>query len=488
MMYNRYSKALLIIFLFLELALNLTIASEFRIQSLGNTRLALLDEDNNLNLYNAVHNPAYLLFDEKTNWLKFYSGGDYAHTSLKRAYDPAKQQNLFVTFEGIKILGQHQIFWGKVNYRFNRKYQVSHAIEPNPYNDDPLVLTDTTTGNVYTDSPVVQVAYHNQILPKIGIGVEMEYDISTGLKKQYTRPRTIHRNFEGKIGITYRLRPNLVWGSYLKAAFLQDQIELVTSWDGKTIYTLRYRSESVYRVGVGNYDRYMNLDGFRFNTAVQYVSPDKNSRHLLEFNYFNRKQKVVDKFPGKFQTDSPWFNFAIGSGYRGRYIFNRLVLGLKINYLYAEDWSKHPDYPLLITERHKHQYQVAGGISYQFPRILLISEAGFFRAKIDYRDYQSAIHRQGVHDFYTAKFGLEFRFDPIHFVRGGFNYDYFYPDFSSPRYLPEHAFRYFSLGLSEQRAKYTIEFHFDYLLKNAANSSEQYNGWNALIFTRIPME
>jgi len=478
------------VFTFLALGLILTslIASEFRIRSLGNARLALSDEDNHLNLYNAGHNPAYLLFDEKANWLKFYSGADYSHTSLKRMYDPQKRQNLYFTFEGVKILGKNQVFWGKVKYNFNRKYRVYRAIEPNPYNDDPLVLTDTTSGSFYTDGPVIQVAYHNQVLPKLGVGIEMEYDISTGLKKQYTRPRTIHRNFEGKVGMTYRLSPNLVWGSYFKSSFLQDQIELTRSWDGKTIYTRRYRSESVYRVVVGSYDRYNNLDGFQFNTAVQYFTHRNNFRNLLEFNLFKSKQKVTDKFSARKETDSPWFNYALSSVYQGRYIFNRLILGLKLSYLYCEDWSEHPDYPLLITERHQERYQIAGGVSYQFPRLLLISEAGFLRSHIQYDDYQSSVYRRGNHDFYTGKLGMEFQFDPIHFIRAGFNFDYFYPDFLSPRYLPEHSLHYFSFGLSEQRARYDLEIHLEYVFKNEVDSPARYDGWNALIFTKIYMQ
>ncbi len=462
-------------------------ASEFRIRSLGNARLALADEDNQLNLYNAGNNPAYLLFDEKSNWLKFYTGADYFHTSLKRLYDPEKEQNLYFSFEGVKILGKNQVFLGKVTYTFNRLYRVYRAIEPNPYNDDPLVLTDTTTGSFYTDGPAIRVAYQNQVLPKLGVGVEVDYRISTGLKKQYTRPRTIHRNFAGKVGVTYRFSPDLVWGGYFKGSFLQDQVELERSWDGRTIYTLRYRSESVYRATAGNYDRYINLDGFQLNSAVQFYAHRKKFRNLFELNLFKRQQKITDKFSSKKETDSPWYNYAIGASYQGRYFFNRLIFGLKLAYLYGEDWSEHPDYSILITERHQEWYRVAGGVSYQFPRLLLVSQVGFTRSHIQYDDYQSEVYRKGNHDFYTGKFGLEFRVDPIHFIRAGLNYDYFYPDFLSPRYLPEHSRHYFSMGFSEQRARYDMEIHLEYVFKNQVDMPSRYDGWNAIIYTRIYM-
>ena len=67
------------------------------------------------------------------------------------------------------------------------------------------------------------------------------------MKKEYTRPRTIHRNFEGKVALTYKLTSQFILGSFINMVFLQDQIELEKSWDGKDIHTLRYRSELVFR-------------------------------------------------------------------------------------------------------------------------------------------------------------------------------------------------------------------------------------------------
>ncbi len=60
-------------FVWIALLYDTGLTSEWRLHSMGNARLALLDSDNELNLYQYTFNPAYMLFDEHQDWLKILS-------------------------------------------------------------------------------------------------------------------------------------------------------------------------------------------------------------------------------------------------------------------------------------------------------------------------------------------------------------------------------------------------------------------------------
>jgi hypothetical protein len=461
--------------------------SDIRLQSLANCRLALIDQDNELNLYDWVDNPAYLLFDDKSNWLRFYSGGNYNHTSLVRTYDPRKEQNLFINFEGLKQLKSNQAVLGGIRYNFNRKYQLAYALERTPYNDDPLILADTTTGSIFEDGPTVFITYNYQPLKKISIGIESEYQISTSLKKEYTRPRTIHRNFESKIALVYKISPRFFVGTFLSGSYLQDQIELQDSWDGKAIYVLEYRSELVYREKFGNFDRYIFLNGMDYNLSLQYQTKNQKSQHLLTFHYLRNKQTIEDKTNTVQRSDSYWFQYGFVLQYDYRFVWKKFVFSLESGMTNADDWSEHPFLPILITERSCNNLRLGTGISRRLSKLLLVAEAGFSRTKEDYKDYQSEIYRAGIHDLYSGKFGIEYYLDPIHVIRAGFSHDYFFPDYYSPRYLSEHASNYFSLGMARVQSQFEIDFHLDYSIQNTPDNKFRGEGWNIVFYSQIFM-
>ncbi len=290
--------------------------------------------------------------------MKFYGGGDYSRASLRRLYDPENEQNMTFNFVGYRMLAENQAILGRVTYRFNSQYHVPYAIEQNPHADDPLVLTDTTTGNIFTDGPAIELAYHIQPWSRLGFGAAVVYEISTGLKEQYTRPRTIHRNFEGRLGLTYQVSTEWVIGSYLNLSYLQDQIELDKSWDGRDIHTIRYRTEQVYRSVVQEFDRYINLDGLWYNFSIQHHRG--RLQNVLSLDYVKNLQEVADQTGTVRRMDSYWHQQGYRISYHGRYFLGRMVLAVKGIYLAQEDYSDHPSLPILITERTRITYEIGG--------------------------------------------------------------------------------------------------------------------------------
>ncbi len=459
------------------------LTSEWRLLSLGNARLALLDSDNELNLYQYTFNPAYMLFDEYQDWLKFSGGGDYHHSSFRRKYDPEIEQNVFFHFTGYKIMAANQAIWGKVRYAFNNQYHVPYALESRPYADDPVLLADTTIGNIVSDGPEIEIAYHYQPWSKLGVGLEVVYDLSTSLKEQYTRPRTIHRDFALKFGMAYHILSHFVIGSWLQASFLQDQIELNKSWDGKDIYTRRYRSELVYRGIVQEFDRYINLDRWHYNLALQFRR--QKYHMLLSFDYLHDAQEVADNTGTVRQMDSYWYQDGYQLDYRARIFINQLTVGVYGSFLWQDDFSKHPNLPILITDRSRHIYEGGIGISLPISFLLLVGEVGYQHLEETYQDYQSKLSWNGQNNKITGIAGCEFNLDPIHYLRLGYSYNDYKTGFESPRYLPQYQGHRLSLGLAEMRSSHEIEIHFDYTLKNARETDHSDHGWHGIIHTRI---
>lgn len=470
-------------FMLLVLLFTTSLASEWRLISMGNARLALLDRDNDLNVYQYTFNPAYILFDESQNWLKFSSGGDYYHSNFRRRYDPEIEQNVFFHFTGYKIMAPNQAIWGRVHYIFKNRYHVPYAIDPHPYADDSALLADTTIGNIILDGPEIEIAYQYQPWSRLGVGLEVVYDLWTSLKEQYTRPRTIHRDFAIKFGLAYHILPHLVIGSWLQASFLQDQIELNKSWDGKDIYTRRYRSELVYRGIVQEFDRYINLDRWHYNLALQFLR--QKYHMLLSFDYLYNMQEVADNTGTIRQIDSYWYQNGYQVDYWARIFINQLTLGVYGSYLAQTDFSKHPNLPILITDRSRHIYEVGAGISLPIHFLLLVGEVGLQQLDETYQDYQSKLSWNGQNNKMTGIVGCELTLDPIHYLRLGYHYNNFKTGFESPRYLPNYQGHCLSLGLSEIRSSHEIEVHFDYTLKDAKATDHSVHGWHGIIHTRI---
>ena len=96
--------------------------NELRISTLGNCRLALQDEDNQLNPLDFGHNPAYLLYDYYSDYVRFILGAEEQSGALKRPYDPYLVSNLYGGFTGIKSLSERHVVRGDFRYeRFEQR-------------------------------------------------------------------------------------------------------------------------------------------------------------------------------------------------------------------------------------------------------------------------------------------------------------------------------------------------------------------------------
>ncbi|GAB4365813.1 MAG: hypothetical protein Kow0042_05300 [Calditrichia bacterium] len=476
--------------IFVCLIFAFSIAQDFRTSALGYTDLVLNHAENSLNLYRKTGNPAQMLQNEPINWLKIYGTGSYYHGDFKRQYDPQAVQNILFHAEGFKQLGAKQGFWGQVNYTFLRHYNLPFAVEPHPYHDDPLVMTDSTIGSYNYDGPQIQVAYQYRLSERLSLGAELFYEISQGLKREFTRPRILQRDFAAKIAANFYAGKAVSIGGQYGYLTCNDLIEFETSRiDGMSPQVNRFRSESVYRQVTGNFDRYVEIGSHYLNFAAQHHWEAANLQQLIQLNYRNYGQETFDETARKIY-DSDWFADFYHLEYEIRKATpeNKMDWGVRLGRKYKSSWSQHPELPILITEREIQSFYVELGVSHRFrfkKPVLLALQGGFTRLEDDYNDYQSNIFRDLTEKLWHLHSGVELQLTPIHRLQIGYIYRNSETDVFSPRYLPDYYQQRISLGLTQVRASHDITILWEYDLKTSRSAGGNYGGWQLTIYSRI---
>ncbi len=474
----------------LSLFCNPAFSQDFRSDAMGGTGLVLNHAENRLSIYNLTGNPALIMQDEAENWLKMYTVGDYSHGNLHRTWDPASTQNLLFNFQGYKRLNDSQAFYGQVNYAFNDYYSVQNAIELNPYADDPLVLTDTTTGSFRYDGPSINVGYQYQVNKKMSLGANLNYDISQGLKKQFTRPRILHRDFAATAGLGYAFNGNWTVAGDFTYQILQDQTEITShQLEGLDPRIKRFRSELLFRQLNGSFNRYTNWDVYEYNVALHNQNNAGTFQQLAQADYRYTTQKTFDETSLKVY-DSDWYGTYYNGSYQNRWLLPEkgLTLGARISGGYLSSFSEHPTLHILITEREVKKMAAELGVARQMNigmPILWALQGGYALTEDSYDDYQSVIHRKLKANNYIARAGLDVTIDPIHDILLGYNYGDNSVDVFSPRYLPDYTLQRFSLGITEARLKYNMQLSFEYFVKKARDANYEYDGWMVTFYTKI---
>ncbi len=467
-----------------------TFGQDFQTRALGNTDLVLTHWENRLDIYTFSANPAFLIQSEKRNWVILSASESFDRGDFKRYYDPESKLDLNFRAEGVKFLSEREAFWGKVNYSILRRYSVPRAIERQPYADDPLVMADTTTGHFSYDGPQVNVQYQYQLTKRFGLGAEVFYEIGQGIKDRFTRPRIIHRDFGLKLGSSVKLKENLILGGYFNYLVLQDQTEIKRSTiDGRDPFVLRYRSELVYRLQTGTFDRYVSLDRYIFNLALHHRNASGTFNQVARFDYAYLYQETFDETAYRI-PDSDWYASVFEGWYQFRWqsAENRRVFGARLGGRYLSSFSQHPTLAILITDRTVATLQGELGMAFRFRMgkpLMLAFQGGYSYSKDQYNDYQSEIFRELSLKGITLNSGLNISLNPIHSILLGFQMGNHTREKYSPRYLPDYNVDQFSLGLLEKRANYHLELYFEYFVRKAVDSGQNYHGWQVALYTKI---
>ncbi|MDD3643509.1 MAG: hypothetical protein PHQ19_08620, partial [Candidatus Krumholzibacteria bacterium] len=218
-----------------------------RLSTLANVSLALEDRDNQINPYDFGRNPSWLLRDHDYSYIRFVASLEELSGDLRRPYDPHLVNDLYVGFSGLKTLGSRQVVRGYFDYRRLADREVYRNLEPDQYND-PFYLNDQTTGDLEYYGPRTSVDWSLRLRDDLYVGAGFDYDISTGLKQEYTRPEIVHNYFRGNVGLAWLPGGNWVLGLAYRPARLQNRTEFAKPDEGYDNVIQGYAGDEIYEV------------------------------------------------------------------------------------------------------------------------------------------------------------------------------------------------------------------------------------------------
>ena len=374
---------------------------DLRPRAAGEMRIALPDTNRQLNLYQFAGNSAWLQMNNRGNWLRIDFGNQTARGNLRRYWDAFGVFDNAVSFSGQKHVSPTQTFFGQIRYNLDYKERVNRAIEMEPYDPDPFVLSDSTEGDFLYAGPQVFVAYSHHLWPRLWWGVSLDYRIYRGLKKNYSMPELIRRAIESDFSLAFQWSENIVLGFSFRPYDVNDIINIVQQPDGVNPVVLRYRGEFTFRAVTSKDDRTANSRGYR--VAPQVMFRNSRLKGVLTAGYYYRWHEVYDNnilhhYDGYYQGEQYFLRTA------WRYSFSQqkrstVALGYGFNYL--TDWAQEPVKRLMFYKSFRHRHRFTVGFSRAFSRWPLVgaTELSYDYLLPDKRDYLAhRFRRQAITD------------------------------------------------------------------------------------------
>ncbi len=398
--------------------------NELRIETLGGCRIALEDEDNKLNPYDFGRNAAFLLQDYEEPWLRFTFGLTEDAGELKRPYDPLLVNNLTFGAQGIKRFGERHAAYGYFGYSRIREREIYRALEYNQYND-PFYLTDNTTGDFIYNGPTMSVDYGLQLGRGFSLGLGIDYDISTGLKQEYTRPEIVHNYLRANLGLIYERGNRWIIGLIARPLRHQNRTKFDKPEEGYDNIVFRYSGDGIFDVRTyGSYSlreldvgveialqNFFSLGGFALGTEIDYR--------------YNENDIVYGSTTQ--HNEGYWENTAYDFKLLGRYTFRSmpLALGFSGRVLREEGWAKRPRFEEVLLYENPVNMQSAGvGISYRFRPTGLTIAADYVmnRFDVEVSDYGANSYREVDVIQNIGRFGIEYSALNVYALRAGVEY------------------------------------------------------------------
>ena len=461
--------------------------NELRTSTLGRCGIALYDSDNQLNPYDFGRNPAYLLYDFEEPWIRFIFGLEEESGELKRPYDPLLVNNLYMEYRGIKKLSDRHVVTG--NFRYSRLWQreIPFSIELDQYND-PFYLTDPTTGDFEYYGPSIKVDYALRLTPRLSLGAGFDYDISTGLKQEYTRPEIVHNYFRGNLGLIYRARESWLVGLTARPIRLLNRTKFAKTDEGYDNIIYRRYGDGIYDIrSFGTYSIEELLWGVEL--GVQNFIMTESFKLGAIFSYgFNQNKirygKTRRRLRGFWQDTS--YDMRLLARYTPEGI--PMIIGLSGRLLDEEGWAKRPDYDdVLLYENPMKLLSLGAGFSYLIRPLNLLASMEYImnRYDIEVDDYGASLARTADIVQNVGRLGIEYSVFNIYSLRGGIEVT----DYPVDRWikLPRNMDRYrFTGGVRYNIRLWEIDVQLAYRRDTKEDLDTSRRGLSGIVwFTRI---
>jgi len=413
---------LLVVFIFCTLPD--AYASDLRLQSMGGVRISVWDAETQLNLWQYAGNSAWLNKNDSLNWGRYSLNSLNQWGSLHRNWGAEGVHQKFFRFTGQKHISENQIFFGSVQYNHDRLSMVNMAIDPRPYDPDPFVLADSVKGDFIYYGPKITMAFSQRIMSKLFLGISLNYAISEGLKKQFTRPEIIGRYINTSFDLAYQPDSSWVLGVSFRPYDYQDITKLVKQPNGISPVIRRYRGEFEYSKYVSTGDRTAHYRGWEVSPQMSFKNKTIEGalfvgyRYLWQEIYDGTTQRVYD---GNYESEQ--YSIKTAWRYRPRRL-EHTVFAFQYALEYLQDWADEPLAGFMIYQSWQRAHHFTAGFSHQFmiKPILLTSELHYDLYNPHKNDYLAHRLRSGLITNIEWHSGIEITGGKNWRIRGGYIY------------------------------------------------------------------
>jgi hypothetical protein len=348
-------------------------------------------------------------------------------------------------------------------------------------------MTDLTVGDFDYYGPSMKVDYSLRLWPRLFVGAGLDYDISTGLKEQYTSPEIVHNNFVGNLGVIYEARENWQVGLIARPIRLQNRTQFAKTDEGFDNLIHRYYGDGIYDVlATGSYTARELLKGVEL--GLQNFMTTDRLQIGTQFSYRYSRNKIRYGTSNQLYVGY-WQSTVYDLRFLARYAPAEIPLkiGLTGGYMNDDGWATRPEYDNVLLYENPLSLVFGGaGVSYRVrPNVLTSLEyvANFY--DIEASDYGAGLHRSSDIVQNIGRLGVEYDVWNLHSIRLGVEVT----DFLVDRWIkqPSNTDRYrFTGGFRYRTGFWDIEGLLAYSRDTRENSDTDREGLSGIVwFSRL---
>lgn len=324
-----------------------------------------------LSINNFKENPAWLTNLWRYDYIQFSTSTINSWGDYKRRFDAEGNHVNNIGFSGQTKLDEKSVFYGESSYIFDFRSNQNRSLRYTTYTGEAFFFTDTTKGNFLYHGPNIGFAYCFQVLPKLDLGLKLNYNLLDGIKSNYSQAQTVIRNIVFKGGLSFSPLSSFTVGTTLDYFDSQESIEA--------------KGNASYIVDIFNYRGDLHSILNRGNNLKQVVKEKGTSVGLQilfepssvmqvglkgQYTNFNLQDILTDLKNEDVYSDFNIYNAEFESNYL---ISSDFCLRNNINFIYSQSWSQHSSGNFLIWKWYTNSLIYNVGLTYNLkePNILL---------------------------------------------------------------------------------------------------------------------
>lgn len=354
----------LVLYLFIVFFINSSRLFSFGKNIVFNETLCYNDTTKSFRIFHFDENPACLLHLWQSDYFQFSSSSSNSWGNYKRRFDAEGNHVNNIGFSGQTKLDQKSVFSGESSYIFDWRSNQNRSLKYETYTGEAFFITDTTKGNFLYHGPNIGFSYCYQIIPKLSLGLNVNYNLLDGIKNNYSQAQSVIRNIYLKSGLIYYFKPSFAVGATFDYFDAQESIEAKGNGPYVVdIHNFRGDEHSVLNRGLYLFQKVHKI-GSSFGAQIIFV-PLKNIEVNFKGKYTNFDFKNLIS-ESKIEDVHSNFNLYDGE-FEVIYSFlSNFCLRNNFNYIYSQSWSKHPAGDFLLWKWNTKTLNNNIGLTYKF--------------------------------------------------------------------------------------------------------------------------